>query len=166
MSRKKNERFRKIFQESLIIGLILTGPNEENPVVITITFASIGIFYLISLLILRGIEINEELLDKFDINVEKVVDRFSSELISVEELAQEEFAEKIIETTKEHNALFVIFRKLSIYRRTFDVQYLLPKVMSKNNKTLTSEVFQVSIEECQVLVRNGDSPSRIIVDDE
>ncbi|MHA1256178.1 MAG: MFS transporter [Promethearchaeota archaeon] len=57
---------------SLIIGLILMGPNEENPVVISITFASISIFYLISLLILRGIEINEDLLDSFEINPEEV----------------------------------------------------------------------------------------------
>jgi Na+/melibiose symporter-like transporter len=57
---------------SLLIGIILTGPNEENPVVITLTFASIGIFYLIGLLILRGIEINEELLDTFDINPEEI----------------------------------------------------------------------------------------------
>ncbi len=57
---------------SLIIGLILTGPNEENPVVITLTFASIGIFYLISLLILRGIDINEDLLDAYDINPEEL----------------------------------------------------------------------------------------------
>jgi len=57
---------------SLIIGLILTGPNEENPVVISISFASISIFYLISLFILRGIEINEDLLDSFEINPEEV----------------------------------------------------------------------------------------------
>ncbi|MHA1256176.1 MAG: hypothetical protein ACTSPS_11315 [Promethearchaeota archaeon] len=57
---------------SLIIVLILTGPNEEHPSVITLTFASIGIFYFISLFILRGIEINEELLDSFEINPEEV----------------------------------------------------------------------------------------------
>ena len=57
---------------SLIIGIILTGSNEENPIVITLTFASIGIFYLISLFFLRGIEINEELLDAFEINPEEV----------------------------------------------------------------------------------------------
>lgn len=57
---------------SLIIGFILTGPNEENPVVITLTFGSIGIFYLISLLFLRGIKINEEFLDSFEINPEEV----------------------------------------------------------------------------------------------
>jgi len=57
---------------SLIIGVILAGPNEENPTIITITFASIGIFYLISLLILRHIEINEEFLDVLDINPEEL----------------------------------------------------------------------------------------------
>lgn len=48
---------------SLIIGLMLTGPNAEDPVWITLSLASMGIFYLISLLILRKIEINEEFLD-------------------------------------------------------------------------------------------------------
>ena len=48
---------------SLIIGLMLTGPNEEDPLWITLSLASMGIFYLISLLILRKIEISEEFLD-------------------------------------------------------------------------------------------------------
>ena len=48
---------------SLLIGLMLTGPNEEDPVWITLALASMGIFYLISFLILRKIEIDEELLE-------------------------------------------------------------------------------------------------------
>jgi hypothetical protein len=48
---------------SIIIGLILWGPNEENPIIITLSLASMGIFYLISLTILRRIEIDEELID-------------------------------------------------------------------------------------------------------
>ncbi len=48
---------------SLIIGLMLAGPNEEDPIWITLALASMGIFYLMSFLILRKIEINEELLE-------------------------------------------------------------------------------------------------------
>jgi len=48
---------------SIMIGFILSGPNEANPIIITLSLASMGIFYLISLIILRKIEINEEILD-------------------------------------------------------------------------------------------------------
>ena len=48
---------------SIMIGFILWGPNEANSIVITLSLATMGIFYLISLVILRKIEINEEILD-------------------------------------------------------------------------------------------------------
>ncbi|TFG29383.1 MAG: hypothetical protein EU532_03335 [Promethearchaeota archaeon] len=54
---------------SIMIGFILSGPNEENPIIITLSLASMGIFYSISYLILRKIEINEELLDNRPIPV-------------------------------------------------------------------------------------------------
>jgi len=48
---------------SIMIGFVLSGPNESNPIIITLSLASMGIFYLISLTILRQIEIDEEILD-------------------------------------------------------------------------------------------------------
>ncbi|MFX1340796.1 MAG: MFS transporter [Promethearchaeota archaeon] len=48
---------------SIMIGLILSGPNQSNSIIITLSLASMGIFYLISLIILRKIEVNEEILD-------------------------------------------------------------------------------------------------------
>lgn len=44
---------------TIMIGFILTGPNEENPIIITITLASMGIFYFISLSFLRKIELKK-----------------------------------------------------------------------------------------------------------
>jgi len=44
---------------TIMIGFILTGPNEENPIIITITLASMGIFYFISLSFLRKIKLRE-----------------------------------------------------------------------------------------------------------
>jgi len=46
---------------SIILGFILSGPNENNPIVITFLISSMGIFYLISLLFLKNIKLNEEL---------------------------------------------------------------------------------------------------------
>ncbi len=48
---------------SIMIGFILSGPNQANSIVITLSLTAMGIFYLISLIILRKIEINEEILD-------------------------------------------------------------------------------------------------------
>jgi len=48
---------------TLIVGLILTGPNKENSSIITITFASIGLFYLISILILRHITLDQNIIN-------------------------------------------------------------------------------------------------------
>ena len=45
---------------TIMVGFILTGPNEENPIIITITLASMGIFYFISLLFLRKIKLKKD----------------------------------------------------------------------------------------------------------
>ena len=45
---------------SLMLGFILSGSREENPTIISVCFASMGIFYLISALFLRQIKINEQ----------------------------------------------------------------------------------------------------------
>ncbi len=42
---------------SLLIGFILTGANAENATIITLTLSSMGIFYLISLYILRKLKL-------------------------------------------------------------------------------------------------------------
>ena len=42
---------------TILVGIILSGPNEKNPVIITITMSSMGLFYIISVLILRRIEL-------------------------------------------------------------------------------------------------------------
>jgi len=42
---------------TFMVGLILTGPNEGNPVIITMTLSSMGLFYIISLLFLRRIKL-------------------------------------------------------------------------------------------------------------
>jgi Na+/melibiose symporter-like transporter len=41
---------------SIIIGLLLTGDNQRNPIIITLLFASQGFFYLIAVLFLRKIK--------------------------------------------------------------------------------------------------------------
>jgi Na+/melibiose symporter-like transporter len=48
---------------TLMVGLILTGPNKENSTIITITFAFIGLFYLISIFILRKITLDQKIID-------------------------------------------------------------------------------------------------------
>ena len=42
---------------TFMVGLILTGPNEDNPIIITVTLSSMGLFYIISLLFLRKIKL-------------------------------------------------------------------------------------------------------------
>ncbi|MFX0073094.1 MAG: MFS transporter [Candidatus Hermodarchaeota archaeon] len=42
---------------SIILGFILTGPNEENPLIITISMASMGIFFFISFIILKKLKL-------------------------------------------------------------------------------------------------------------
>jgi len=46
---------------SIILGFILSGPNENNPIIITFLISSMGIFYFISLLFLKNIKLNKEL---------------------------------------------------------------------------------------------------------
>ena len=46
---------------SMFVGVFLTGPNEDNPIVITLLFFSMAIFYLISLLFIRRIKIKERI---------------------------------------------------------------------------------------------------------
>jgi Na+/melibiose symporter-like transporter len=43
----------------IIIGLILTGANQENPIIITILFGSQGFFYLIAISFLRRVKLKE-----------------------------------------------------------------------------------------------------------
>ncbi|MFW9999079.1 MAG: MFS transporter [Candidatus Hodarchaeota archaeon] len=49
---------------SFVIGLILTGHNAENSTIITLTLASMGIFYLFSLFFLKRIKLNEKFIHK------------------------------------------------------------------------------------------------------
>jgi hypothetical protein len=44
---------------SIVIGLLLTGSNQRNPIIITLLFASQGFFYLIAVLFLRKIKIDK-----------------------------------------------------------------------------------------------------------
>ncbi|MCJ7650267.1 MAG: MFS transporter [Candidatus Lokiarchaeota archaeon] len=44
---------------SIFVGTFLSGSNEDNPVVITLLFFSMSIFYLISLFFIKGIKIKE-----------------------------------------------------------------------------------------------------------
>jgi Na+/melibiose symporter-like transporter len=46
---------------SIMIGVILIGPNQENPTIITLCLSSMGIFFLIGLIFLRKIELKEEI---------------------------------------------------------------------------------------------------------
>ncbi|MFX0043325.1 MAG: MFS transporter [Candidatus Hodarchaeota archaeon] len=43
---------------SIMLGVILTGPNESNPIIITCCISSMGIFYLISLFFVKCIKLN------------------------------------------------------------------------------------------------------------
>lgn len=49
---------------SIIIGIILTGENKTNPIIITFLFASQGVFYIIAVLFLR--KVKTEKLAKID----------------------------------------------------------------------------------------------------
>lgn len=44
---------------TFMVGLILTGPNERNSLIITITLSSMGLFYIISLFFLRRIKLEK-----------------------------------------------------------------------------------------------------------
>ena len=54
---------------SFILGLVLTGSNAENPVIITVILASMGIFYLISYSFLRKIKVDEKFIKKDTIEI-------------------------------------------------------------------------------------------------
>ncbi len=53
---------------SILIGFILFAPNEENPIIITIAMSSMGIFFLIGLIFLRKIELDENILNIIPLN--------------------------------------------------------------------------------------------------
>ena len=44
---------------SLILGFILSGANEKNPIIITLSLSSMGIFYMMSFLFIKRIKLNE-----------------------------------------------------------------------------------------------------------
>ena len=46
---------------SMFVGTFLSGPNEDNPIIITFLFFSMGIFYFISLLFIRRIKLKERI---------------------------------------------------------------------------------------------------------
>lgn len=43
---------------SLMLGIILSGSNESNPIIITLSLSSMGIFYLMSLIFIKRIRLN------------------------------------------------------------------------------------------------------------
>jgi len=45
---------------SLMLGIILSGSNESNPIIITLSLSSMGIFYLFSLIFVKRIKLNNE----------------------------------------------------------------------------------------------------------
>ncbi|MHA1193092.1 MAG: MFS transporter, partial [Promethearchaeota archaeon] len=45
---------------SMFVGIILSGPNEENPFVIIIIFSSMGIFYLIAFIFIKRITLSKD----------------------------------------------------------------------------------------------------------
>ena len=55
---------------SIMIGFILMGSNNENPLIITITLASMSIFYLFALFFLRQIDIDVKLSENKEIKTE------------------------------------------------------------------------------------------------
>jgi Na+/melibiose symporter-like transporter len=48
---------------AFITGMILTGKNSENPIIITLTVSSMGIFYLFSLFFLKQIKLKKKFMD-------------------------------------------------------------------------------------------------------
>ncbi len=48
---------------SILVGLVLMGPNSENSTIITLTLSSMGIFFLISLLFLGRIKLEKNITD-------------------------------------------------------------------------------------------------------
>ena len=64
---------------TLIVGIILTGPNKENSTIITITFAFIGVFYLISVIILRNIKLDQDIIEIVETrkSIRKIIEKAS-----------------------------------------------------------------------------------------
>jgi GPH family glycoside/pentoside/hexuronide:cation symporter len=50
---------------AFITGLILTGNNSENPIIITIIVSSMGVFYLFSLFFLKQIKLKKKFIEKY-----------------------------------------------------------------------------------------------------
>jgi hypothetical protein len=50
----------KVLPPWFIVGFILIGPNEKNPVIIVILYSSIGILYFISIIFLKKIKAHIE----------------------------------------------------------------------------------------------------------
>ncbi len=46
---------------SLILGFTLSGANEKNPILITLSLSSMGIFYMMSFLFIKRIKLNENI---------------------------------------------------------------------------------------------------------
>ncbi|MFX0077393.1 MAG: hypothetical protein ACFE96_18270, partial [Candidatus Hermodarchaeota archaeon] len=44
---------------SLLVGIILSEPNDKNPIVILFLFVSIGVFYLIAFIFVKGIKLSK-----------------------------------------------------------------------------------------------------------
>jgi Na+/melibiose symporter-like transporter len=51
---------------SILMGIAFIGPNQENPLVIVLSLASMGIFYLISFISLRTIEIRRNIVPELN----------------------------------------------------------------------------------------------------
>jgi len=60
---------------TLMVGIILMGPNSENPIIITLCLCSMGIFFLISLLILGRIKLERSISDIDTTNESKETSR-------------------------------------------------------------------------------------------
>ncbi|MFX1394272.1 MAG: MFS transporter [Promethearchaeota archaeon] len=48
---------------TIMVGIILLGPNSENPIIITLCLCSMGLFFLISLVILGRIKLQKDISD-------------------------------------------------------------------------------------------------------
>ncbi|GAG62722.1 unnamed protein product [marine sediment metagenome] len=55
---------------SIVIGLLLTGNNQSNPIIITLLFTSQGFFYLIAVLFLRKIKLDKPISIDKTLNLE------------------------------------------------------------------------------------------------
>ncbi len=51
---------------SILMGILLIGPNQENPMIIILSLVSMGLFYLISVVSLRTIEIKTDIIPELN----------------------------------------------------------------------------------------------------